>query len=124
MMQPITTFSETPTEYASDIAACGSLEELLATLQSYAEVAPDAIAAAPKTQEDFAAFQKGLKKERSGKFAGKKFSDRYGAVMQPEILMRVTLFAFDYKVPFGVAYSRLKELGKLPKITVDNRIQR
>lgn len=128
MMKPITYLSDTPTDYSNDIAACGSHEELLATLQSYRSIANDAFLAAP-TKDEFPQFVVGLKKERKGKFAGEEFASRFGAVLMPELMLKVTLYANHFGVPFGATYLRMKDLGHIVcddsgiESVVDNRLQ-
>jgi len=80
------------------------------------ELADDALECANNmTAEDFELFRKGLKKERKGVFAGEKWSERFADILMPALMFKVSITASEYKVPWGLAYLRLKEAGRLPQ---------
>jgi hypothetical protein len=61
----------------------------------------------------FLAFGEGMRQERRGKFAGEEWAAKYGAVLMPEVLMRVGMIAGHFKAPWGCAYIRCKEEGMI-----------
>lgn len=106
--------SEADADYTKALTDADTLGTLQALVARYAELAADAVPIVEAmTAEDFAAFRKGLKIERRGKFAGDAWAVRFGAILMPMPMMRITMIADQFKCPFGVAYHRLKELGKL-----------
>ena len=114
--------SDTLKDYVDGLTKSKTLEDLQAHCQTYQRVADDAFKVIREMKaEDFGTFIKGLRKERKGEFAGEEWAEKYGAVLMPEILMRVGIVADEYQVPWGCAYIRLKDVGR---ITEPNRIAR
>jgi hypothetical protein len=72
-------------------------------------------------REDFRQWRKGLAKERKGQFAGEDFAIRFGALLLPELLLKVGMVAVIFNAPWGCAYIRMKEAGQLPKVTVSDK---
>jgi len=98
-------------DYAKALTDCSTLAELRELVTAYAPLALDAQpVVAAMTDADFTKFLKGLKSERRGKFAGDAWAQKFGAVLMPWPMMRVTQIADQFKVPFGVAWFRCKEL--------------
>ncbi len=58
---------------------------------------------------DLFEFKSGLARERSGKFAGEEWAEKYGAIIMPEFLADVSLMASKFHVPWGVMFLRLRE---------------
>ena len=114
-MKPITYFSEHPQEWASSLDGADTLEKLKLLCEEWKELAPDALRTVVKmTGADFLQWRAGLKMERKGKFAGDSFSEKYGDITMPAIMFKVEMVASGYKVPWGLAYIRMKETGTLP----------
>lgn len=109
----ITYISETDKEYVAELGNCISLAELRELLGKYRELVADAIAAIPKDEDEFAEFRAGLKSERRRIFAGEAWAARYGSIVVPEIMLKISMFATLFRVPWGTAYLRLKEAGQL-----------
>lgn len=63
--------------------------------------------------EDFLIFKGGLRKERKGEFAGEDFMEKFGCILMPANLMHVGMIADKFKVPFGLAFCRLVEAGRM-----------
>lgn len=112
-MKGITYYSEQPKDYAQSVSEADTLEKLLEVLTNYQTIAHDAITAAPKNLDEFDDFRTGLEKERRGAFAGEGWATRYSNILLPDILFRVSMVAVQYKVPWGCAFIRLQEVGKL-----------
>ena len=114
-MTPVTYYSEQPKDYAEALDDSDSLPALCAFLAEWKELAADAERVAlTMSEEDFKEFRRGLKKERRGSFAGEKWNEKYGAILMPEVMFKISIRACDYKVPFGLMYLRLKETGITP----------
>lgn len=113
-MEKIGYLSECDREYTKLLTAQETLDDLRALTKSYELIAADAHEiAARMTEDDFKEFRAGLKKERRGKFAGEAWADKYAAVMLPAVMFGVSEIAVSYHVPFGVAYIRMRESGRL-----------
>lgn len=115
VMESITYVSENARMYANALSAASSLEELQLVLRTYKAIAPDALAAAPTSDSEFAEWRAGLEQERRGQFAGEEWCERWGTVLIPELMMRVTEVAAKYHVPWGLAFHRLVDTGHIVK---------
>lgn len=111
-MIEISYLSETARDYSLELRKCLTLDDLRKFVDRYKEIAPDAyFRVIPMTEEDFKEYIKGLKKETAGRFSGEKWALKYGAIILPELLMRIELIAIKYKTPFGLAWIRAHEMG-------------
>jgi hypothetical protein len=100
-------------DYAAMLDAAVDADDLRAKLKGWRKLAPDAIAAARKMDaRDFAEFKRGLQSERGGVFAGEEWADRFMDILLPSRMLRASMLANDFKVPWGLAWLRLKELDK------------
>lgn len=105
--------SEIPTYYADALDAAHTRDELFNVLTAYAPLALDAVAAAPNNDDEFKRFRIGLEYERRGEFAGNEWAKRYGAILMPELMLRVGMVAQKFMVPWGCAYIRLRDVGHI-----------
>jgi len=113
-MERISYLSEPDQEYCKQLADQTTLDDLRAFTKFYEPIAADAYEiAATMTEDDFKAFRAGLKKERRGKFAGVPWMERFGAVLLPAVMFEVGVVMVNYHVPFGLAYIRMREAGRL-----------
>jgi hypothetical protein len=113
-MTPITFSSDQPTDYGKAIDAALTPEDLRSALLAWKNLAADALAVAETmTAEDFEVFRAGLRKERKGRFAGDEWAIKYGAILMPEVMFKVSMVASQFHVPWGLAYKRLEETGRL-----------
>jgi len=101
--------------YALEIGRADSQERLQKVLRRYDGLANDALAVVSAPEFDFAEWRRGLEMERQGKFAGEDFAMRYGAVMLPDKMLRASITAQQFKVPWGTAFIRLAELARSPE---------
>jgi hypothetical protein len=102
---------ETPQRYAKQLSECADVLALRELLFSYAELAKDAIPIAAQMDDDeWPEFQRGLKLERRGKFAGEVWASKYLPILMPEPMLTVAGVADQYKVPFIVALRRIREI--------------
>lgn len=112
-MEPISYVSDQTGDYCAALPKCKTLPDLMTLLHSYHTIFADALEAAPTNDVEFAAFMAGLRKERRGQFAGEDYANRYGAVMMPELMLHVGMVAQKFGVPWGCAFIRLREAGRI-----------
>lgn len=92
-----------------------TLQKLRGVAARWGELFPDAAEAIGTMDEvAFTRFRTGLQSERKGAFAGQAWARGFGAILIPEIALRVSGVANRYQVPWGTAYiRRLKESNLL-----------
>jgi hypothetical protein len=73
------------------------------------------------SEEELCEWRAALKKERQGKFMGKRAAKRFGPILMPSLMVKVMLVAEQYGLPWGSAYNQLKQ-ARL--ITVDDGVAR
>lgn len=112
-MKPISYTSDQAADYTAGLTACKTLPDLVEFLGQYRAVFSDALDAAPNTDEEFHEFRAGLLRERRGQFAGEEWATKYGAILMPELGMRVSMVANQFHVPWGCAYIRLASAGRI-----------
>jgi len=101
-------------DYAKGLTAATTLDELLKHIGLYDRVAGDAIETASKmTADQFEEFRDGLRKERRGKFAGEDFAIKYGDILMPRVMFKVSMVAEHFKAPWGCVYIRLCDVGQI-----------
>jgi hypothetical protein len=92
-------------------------ESLIEAISPYKLVANDAIQCALKEAEggekSWLEFREGLAKERKSRFAGEEWMKRFADILLPTTMFKVSVVAEQFKVPWGMAYIRLKEVGRL-----------
>ena len=107
-------FDEVPEDYAKALDAADTLQALRDTVARYELVAGDAVDAAKSLDDDgFVEWRNALKTERRGEFMGEELVERFGPLLMPEAMLKVTVVANHFKVPWGLAYHRLDETGRL-----------
>ena len=111
-MKAITYISEQDTDYASGLKAAQTELGLRTFLDEWTFLAQDACRCLVNkfNWEEFAA---GRKLENSGQYAGDEWNAKYGAILIPEMLLRVSVVAMEFSVPWGCAYIRLRETGTI-----------
>lgn len=98
-------------DYAKALSTCESADDVRALVQAYRELALDAAEQVEHmTAADFKEFQAGLRKERRGQYAGDVWASKFGAILMPLPMMRITEIAHQFCAPFGVAWFRCREL--------------
>ncbi len=109
MRTEVTYVSDQAADYVSEMRKCKTLSELRAVLEDYAPLFPDALAACPKDEAEFAEFVKGREEERRGVFAGETWADRFIAILMPMDALECSIIADRMHVPWGLVYLRRKE---------------
>ena len=103
--------AEQQKDYTAGLAECESVADLRALVDEFKPLALDAYEAVHRmTDADWPEWQRGLKSERRGKFAGEAWLKRFGAILLPMPMLNVAMIADQYKVPFGCAWMRCEEL--------------
>ncbi len=106
--------TEPEKEYVAAIRSAASPAELIEAIRPFARIAADALAVAEGM--DVAAwteFSRGLKSEGRGKYAGDAWAERFGAIILPAVMIEVTAIAEHFKAPWGVAFIRMLDAGRL-----------
>ena len=107
----ITYLSEPWKPYQDAISCARNREELRDAIKPFLQIADDAMKAT--RDMNWPEWQRGLTSERRGRFAGEEWEARYGAILMPEVMFKVSLIAFRFKMPWGAAYIRLRDVGRL-----------
>lgn len=111
-MMVVTYLSEFDKEYVIGLRQCADLPRLRAFTLHWGGLAPDAYESVRKMQdEDWHTFKRGLNKESKGKYAGDAWAERYGDILVPALLMRVSMVADQFGAPWGTAFLRLEQTG-------------
>jgi hypothetical protein len=110
--------SEPVEEYQADLDAAVTLATLKLVTEKWKAFASDAwVIVEAMSEADFVAFRKALKLERRGKFMGEKAADKFSAIIMPELMFRVSIIADQFKAPWGCAFIRLKDVGRIVRST-------
>lgn len=106
--------SDVPAMYSKEIDSADTLERLVQATARWRLVASDAHDAAAKMGEaEFLLFRRGLRKERRGVYAGDEWCERFGDIIMPAVMLKVGVLAHKVHVPWGCAWNRLKEVGRV-----------
>ncbi len=110
----ISYLSEPVADYHKELDTCDSLFELRIFVEKWKLLANDAFdVAQAMTSDDWPTFRKGLKSERRGRYAGDNWTERYAAILLPEILFKVSMTANQFICPWGLAYCRHRDVGQI-----------
>lgn len=107
--------SMTDMEYSDALRKVKTLAELRKHCNYYSPIAQDAVELANKmTPADFERFLDDLKvvSRVRGKRA-QRIADEWGDILMPKTMLTVGMVAMQFTVPFGTAYIRMKEMGKI-----------
>jgi hypothetical protein len=87
---------------------------LQAAAERYRAIFPDAHkVAAGMDDAAFLEWRSGLSKQRRKQFAGEAWIERFGPLVMPGVALHTAMIASELCVPFGLAFNRLKEVGKI-----------
>ena len=110
----VSSITETPApKYAKEIYAAKTRADLERVIRSWQPLAPDALEVV-RTMDDaaFDRFRVGIAKGRKKQYAGDEWAAEFGAIIVPEKMLRATMVAERFKVPWGLAWLRLKQTGE------------
>jgi hypothetical protein len=103
--------SDNAADYVAGLKTAQTLEDLKSFVTAQRFLAPDAFEAVHSPDFNWDEFKRGRKLENKGDYAGDEWAKKYGAVMMPEIIIRVGIVAHQFGAPWGCAYIRMKEEG-------------
>ena len=109
----VTYISENDRDYAVSLKKAQTLKALRKHAEDWKFLARDAYEVIATPDFDFAEFQRGRKLENQDTFAGEEWAVKFGAVLIPELLFRVSIVAMEFGAPWGCAYIRLREMGRI-----------
>lgn len=111
-MLVVSYYSDFAKEYTIGLRQCTTLERLREFGLHWGGLCTDAFDVVRRmTEQDFSIFRHGLAKESKGKYAGDAWAVSYGAILMPEMLMRVSMVADQFHAPWGTAFIRLEQEG-------------
>lgn len=100
--------------YSKELDACASMFDVQCLTRRWRLLADDAYQCAVGLSEaDWEEFKNGLKQERRGRFASEVWAKKFMVMVLPEVMLRCVMVEEHFKVPFGLAFRRLKEVGAL-----------
>lgn len=105
--------SECDKDYAAGLKAAQTFDDLRDFVKRWRLLANDAYNSVNNKKFDWEEFVAGRKMENRDEYAGDKWAKKYGAILMPEILMRVSIYAMQFGAPWGVTYIRLREFGRV-----------
>lgn len=107
----ITYTTDNAGDYVKGLKAAQTEDAVRAFVAEQRFIANDAYKSINDKSFDWAEFEKGRKLENRGEYAGDGWAAKYGAILMPEILIRVGIVAEQYGAPWGCTYIRLREAG-------------
>lgn len=99
--------------YAASLSSAKTFKELCSHVQMWEMLAGDAFDAVHAREFSWKEYRAGLAKERKDIYAGDEWAKKYGAIVMPEILMRISLAAMHYLVPDGCVFIRMRDFGQI-----------
>lgn len=109
--------TDVPATYTKAIDGAKNWDELIDAIGPYKLVANDAIQCAIHEAiggtASWIEFSAGLHRERKKRFAGEEWMHRFADILMPAVMFHVSGIAAHFFVPWGLAYLRMKEAGKL-----------
>lgn len=99
--------------YAESLRKVKTETDLRAHVDYWKLVAADAFDAVNAEDFSWKVYRAGAEQEKRNIFAGEEWVKKYGAILMPEVLMRISIIAMQYVVPDGVVFIRLRDEGHL-----------
>lgn len=99
-------------EWQEGLNKCRCLQDLKNLVEEFRPLVESAakIVNNMTTEAQFKAFKSNLKKERKGEWC---CDDAAAMILIPTPMMHISMVAFNFHVPFGCAFNRMKDLGML-----------
>src|SRR3990167_4761944 len=114
--RPVGYLDELVADYTKQRQAAKTLPELWQVTARWEPVAGDAFDVVSRmTAAQFKRYQKGERMERKKQYAGDEWAAEFGAILIPEMLLRIGVIAQEYSVPDGCAFIRAVEVGRFKK---------
>lgn len=119
----ITPLTDAPKIWAEGLRKAKSLDALKCFSGDHRLIANDAHQRILKLSEaDFKEFKSALRKERKGKYMGDEAAQEFACIILPEIIFNVSIIANRFKVPWGLAYLRCRDVGIIYEKIYDGEI--
>jgi hypothetical protein len=101
--------------YAKAVKRLSGRNALIEAIYPFRRVAADALECATSmTDDEFRnEFKPGLLKERRGEFAGEEWAKKYACILMPEVMFQVSLVSMFHHAPWGLAFIRMREHGRI-----------
>ena len=112
-LREISYISEPVEDYVVMLNGAKTMKDLQDGLNGWRSIAGDAADLVDTMcTEDFTAFRKALRSERRGKFCGEA-ATHFLPIIIPALMFEVTMIAEQFGVPWGCAYIRLRDIGRI-----------
>lgn len=112
----VTVTSDLGKPWSEGLRATTSLDALRSYVETWRELAPDALDLVSQWRnEDFAEFKVVQAKEYRGEFAGEEMAAKYGEVLMPLALIAATAVSGDRGLPEGYCLLELVADGRFEK---------
>ena len=109
--------SEPIEDYQKALNGAKTLDGLRKAVGKFALIAGDAAEVVSGMDEDaFKEWAAGLAMERKKQFAGEDWVEKYGAIVMPIVMLEVGMIAQHFGAPWGCAYIRMKEAGRIKEV--------
>ena len=105
--------SECDRDYAADLKKAQTFDDLTTFVKRWRMLANDAYKSVMSKSFDWDEFVKGRAMENRDEYAGDVWAEKYSAILMPELMMRVSIYAQNFGAPWGVTYIRLREFGRI-----------
>lgn len=105
--------SECDRDYVTGLKNAQTLDALNDFVTRWRFLANDAYKSVKGITFDRDEFAKGRAMESRDEYVGDAWATKYGAVLIPELLMRVSIYAMEFGAPRGVTCIRLREFGRI-----------
>lgn len=117
-LSEITNYSEPIADWNALLDAGDTLAKLQATCVEWDCLCADAVwIIRAFSQAEFEDWRKALYLERHGRFMGMERAERgFAVILMPQILFQVGIVASQFHAPWGVAYFRLREFGRIKEV--------
>jgi len=114
--RPVGYLDELTRDYTADRRNAKTLAALWKVIAKWEPVAGDAFDVVSKmTKADYQDYCQGEAQERNQQYAGDEWAAKFGAILLPEMLLRIAIIAHQFHVPDGCAFIRAVEVGRFKK---------
>jgi len=104
--------SEFAMDYSTGLKTCKTLNQLKEFITIWKRYAFDTFEIVSEmSEESFSEFKKVQEKVSHDEFMGREAFRKYGAIMAPDILVRVSVLSYKFTAPWGTAFIRSIEEG-------------
>ena len=112
----VTYESDLFTSYKQELDLCQDFHDVKFLVGKYSKVSPDLASAQMESPEDFKEFRKGIVNDSQGNPPGEEWLKKYASIAIPLYILRAQLIAYEFGVPWGVAYLQMCVAGIVPGV--------